>query len=284
MNTIKLVFLLASMTGILIFVGSLAAGRLGALGALVVAAVMNFGSYWYSDSLILKIYNAREVSETQAPEVYAAVKNLAARALLPMPQVYTIPGAAPNAFATGRDESHAAVAVTDGIVKILNREELEGVIAHELSHIKNRDTLIASVTATMAGAIVMVATVVKWGALFGSDTGEGGSTIVAIVTAVVAPIAATIIQMTVSRSREYLADEGGAQVAGSPYGLASALGKLAKASRSIPLDANPSTAHLFIVNPLSDKFVMNLFSTHPPVEKRIERLLKITAKTELLQK
>ena len=181
----------------------------------------------------------------------------------------------PNAFATGRDENHAAVAVTDGIVKILNGQELEGVIAHELSHIRNRDTLIASITATMAGAIVMVATVAKWGALFGSDTGEGGSTIVAIVTAVVAPVAATIIQMAVSRSREYLADEGGAQVAGSPYGLASALGKLAKASRSIPLDANPATAHIFIVNPLSDNFFMNLFSTHPPVEKRIERLLKI---------
>ena len=268
------------MTGILILVGSLVAGRLGALGALVVAAVMNFGSYWYSDSLILKMYQAREVSETQAPEVYAAVKNLAARAQLPMPKVYTIPEASPNAFATGRDENHAAVAVTDGIVKVLNREELEGVIAHELSHIRNRDTLIASVTATMAGAIVMVATVAKWGVLFGSDTGEGSS-LVAIVTAVVAPIAATIIQMAVSRSREYLADEGGAQVAGSPYGLASALGKLAKASRSVPLDANPSTAHLFIVNPLSDSFVMNLFSTHPPVEKRIERLLKITLKTEL---
>ena len=280
MNTIKLVFLLASMTGILILVGSLVAGRLGALGALVVAAVMNFGSYWYSDSLILKMYQAREVSETQAPEVYAAVKNLAARAQLPMPRVYTIPEASPNAFATGRDENHAAVAVTDGMVKILNRQELEGVIAHELSHVKNRDTLIASITATIAGAIVMVATVAKWGALFGSDTGEGSS-LGAIVTAVVAPIAATIIQMAVSRSREYLADEGGAQVAGSPYGLASALGKLAKASRSVPLDANPSTAHIFIVNPLSNTFVMNLFSTHPPVEKRIERLLKITLKTEL---
>jgi len=280
MNTIKLVFLLASMTGILILVGSLVAGRLGALGALVVAAVMNFGSYWYSDSLILKMYQAREVSETQAPEVYAAVKSLAARAQLPMPKVYTIPEASPNAFATGRDENHAAVAVTDGIVKILNRQELEGVIAHELSHIRNRDTLIASITATMAGAIVMVATVAKWGVLFGSDTGEGSS-LVAIVTAVVAPIAATIIQMAVSRSREYLADEGGAQVAGSPYGLASALGKLAKASRSVPLDANPSTAHIFIVNPLSNTFVMNLFSTHPPVEKRIERLLKNTVKTGL---
>jgi heat shock protein HtpX len=277
MNTIKLVFLLASMTGILVVVGSLAAGRLGALGALIVAAVMNFGSYWYSDSLILKMYNAREISETQAPEVYAAVQNLAARAQLPMPKVYTIPEAAPNAFATGRNEQHAAVAVTDGIVKILNREELEGVIAHELSHIKNRDTLIASITATMAGAIVMMATVAKWGALFGSDTGEGSS-IGAIVTAVIAPIAATIVQMAVSRSREYLADEGGALVAGSPNGLASALGKLAQASRTIPLNANPSTAHLFIVNPLADSFVMNLFSTHPPVEKRIARLLKYNKK------
>ena len=274
MNTIKLVFLLASMTGILILVGSLVAGRLGALGALVVAAAMNFGSYWYSDSLILKMYNAQEVSESQAPEVYAAVQSLTSRAQLPMPRVYTIPEAAPNAFATGRDEHHAAIAVTDGILKILNRQELEGVIAHEISHIRNRDTLIASITATMAGAIVMVATVAKWGALFGSDTGEGSS-LGAIVTAVVAPIAATIIQMAVSRSREYLADEGGAQVAGSPYGLASALGKLAKASRLIPMNANPSTAHLFIVNPLSDSFVMNLFSTHPPVEKRIARLLKM---------
>jgi len=280
MNTIKLVFLLASMTGILILVGSLVAGRLGALGALVVAAVMNFGSYWYSDSLILKMYNAHKVSETQAPEVYTAVQNLAGRAQLPMPSVYTIAAAAPNAFATGRDENHAAVAVTDGLVKTLNREELEGVIAHELSHIKNRDTLIASIAATMAGAIVMVATIARWGALFGSDNGEGSS-IGAIVTAIVAPIAATIIQMAVSRSREYLADENGPQVAGSPFGLASALGKLAKVSRSIPLDANPSTAHLFIVNPLSGGFMMNLFSTHPPVEKRIERLLKVTVKTKL---
>ena len=273
MNTIKLVFLLASMTGILLFIGGLVGGRLGVVAALAAAAVMNLGSYWYSDSLILKMYKAREVSETQAPAVYAAVKNLSARAQLPMPRVYTIPGNSPNAFATGRDEHHAAVAVTDGIVKILNREELEGVIAHELSHIKNRDILISSVAATMAGAIVMVANVAKWGALFGGDTGEGG-TIGAIATAVVAPIAATIIQMALSRSREYLADEGGARVAGSPYGLASALSKLAKASREIPLDANPSTAHLFIVNPLSNSLVLNLFSTHPPLEKRIARLMK----------
>jgi heat shock protein HtpX len=273
MNTIKLVFLLASMTGILLFIGGLVAGRLGVVAALAAAAVMNLGSYWYSDSLILKMYKAREVSETQAPEVYAAVKNLAARAQLPMPRVYAIPGNSPNAFATGRNEDHAAVAVTDGIVKILNREELEGVIAHELSHIKNRDILISSIAATMAGAIVMVANVAKWGALFGGDTGEGG-TIGAIATAVVAPIAATIIQMALSRSREYLADEGGARVAGSPYGLASALSKLAKASREIPLDANPSTAHLFIVNPLSNSLVLNLFSTHPPIEKRIARLMK----------
>jgi heat shock protein HtpX len=273
MNTIKLVFLLASMTGLLLFIGSMVAGRLGLVIALIAAVVMNFGSYWYSDSLILKMYKAREVSETQAPEIYAAVKNLAVRAKLPLPRIYTIPGDSPNAFATGRDENHAAVAVTDGIVRILNRQELEGVIAHELSHIKNRDILISSVAATMAGAIVMVANVARWGALFGSDTGEGG-TISVIATAVVAPIAATIIQMALSRSREYLADEGGARIAGSPYGLASALKKLATASREIPLEANPSTAHLFIVNPLSNSFAMNLFSTHPPIEKRIARLMK----------
>jgi heat shock protein HtpX len=273
MNTIKLVILLASMTGILLFIGGLVAGRLGLVTALIAAAVMNLGSYWYSDSLILKMYKAREVSETRAPEIYAAVKDLAARAKLPLPRIYTIPGDAPNAFATGRDENHAAVAVTEGIVRILNKQELEGVIAHELSHIKNRDILISSIAATMAGAIVMVANVAKWGALFGSDTGEGG-TLSVIATAVVAPIAATIIQMALSRSREYLADADGAQVAGSPYGLASALKKLSQASRAIPLDATPATAHLFIVNPLADNFVMNLFSTHPPIEKRIARLMQ----------
>ena len=205
------------------------------------------------------------------------VKNLALKASLPMPRVYIIPGDTPNAFATGRNEHHAVVAVTEGILRILNRDELEGVIAHELTHIKNRDILIGSIAATLAGAIVMLANMAQWAAMFGGasrddDEGGGGGIVGLILMAILAPIAATIIQMAISRSREYLADAGGAKISGKPYGLASALEKLSRASQAIPMEANPSTAHMFIVNPLTGRSLMNLFSTHPPIEERIARL------------
>jgi heat shock protein HtpX len=222
------------------------------------------------------MYHAKAVSEGEAPELYTIVKNLALRASIPMPRVYIIPGDTPNAFATGRNEQHAVVAVTEGILRILGRDELEGVIAHELTHIRNRDILIGSIAATLAGAIVMLAHMAQWTAMFGGgsrDNNEGGSNIVGlIVMAILAPIAATLIQMAISRSREFLADEGGAKISGKPYGLASALDKLSQASKAIPMDANPSTAHMFIVNPLTGRSLMNLFSTHPPIEERIARL------------
>jgi heat shock protein HtpX len=238
---------------------------------------MNLGSYWFSDKIVLRMYNAQPVSETEAPELYATVKNLALKASMPMPRVYIIPGDTPNAFATGRNEQHAVVAVTEGILRILGRDELEGVIAHELSHIRNRDILIGSIAATLAGAIVMLANMAQWAAMFGGasrdDDEGGGSNIVGLILmAVFAPIAATLIQMAISRSREYLADAGGAKISGKPYGLAGALEKLSRASQTMPMEANPSTAHMFIVNPLTGRSLMNLFSTHPPIEERITRL------------
>lgn len=276
MNTIKTVFLLGALTGLLILIGGYFGGRQGMIIAFALAVIMNFGSYWFSDKIVLRMYSASEVSESDAPELYAAVRNLSMKAGLPMPRVFIIPDETPNAFATGRNEKHAVVAVTQGILRILNREELEGVIAHELSHIKDRDILIGSIAATIAGAIMMLANMAQWAAIFGggrSDDEEGGGgTIGLIVMAILAPIAATLIQMAISRSREYLADSEGAQVSGNPYGLASALEKLSSASQVVPMHANPSTAHMFIVNPLSGRSLMNLFSTHPPIEERVARL------------
>ena len=276
MNSLKSVVLLGALTGLLLFIGGLFGGRGGVMIAFLFAVVMNFGAYWFSDKIILRMYQAQEVTENQAPEIYAIVRNLALRASLPMPKVYIIPEDTPNAFATGRDEHHAVVAMTEGILRILNREELEGVLAHELTHIKNKDMLIGSIAATLAGAIVMLAHMAQWAAIFGGarsrDDDEGGGIVGLILMAVLAPIAATLIQMAISRSREYLADEGGAKISGKPYGLAGALEKLSRASQAMPMDANPSTAHLFIVNPLTGKAFMNLFSTHPPIEERIARL------------
>ena len=276
MNIVKTGLLLGALTGLLMLIGGYFGGQQGVVIAFIFAMVMNFGSYWFSDKLILRMYKAQEVSESQAPELYAMVKNLALKASLPMPKVYIIPEDTPNAFATGRNEHHAVVAVTEGILRILNRDELEGVIAHELTHIKNRDMLIGSIAATLAGAIVMLANMAQWAAIFGGasrDNDEEGCGIVGLIfMAILAPIAATIIQMAISRSREYLADEGGAKVSKKPYGLAGALEKLSRASQAVPMDANPSTAHMFIVNPLTGKSLMNLFSTHPPVEERIARL------------
>ena len=276
MNTIKTGLLLGALTGLLMLIGGWFGGQNGVVIAFFFAVVMNFGSYWFSDKIVLRMVHAQAVSESEAPELYAMVKNLALRASMPMPRVYIIPGDTPNAFATGRDEQHAVVAVTEGILRILGRDELEGVIAHELTHIRNRDILIGSIAATLAGAIVMLAHMAQWAAMFGgagSDDDEGGSNIVGLILmAVLAPIAATLIQMAISRSREYLADAGGAKISGKPYGLAGALEKLSRASQAIPMNANPSTAHMFIVNPLAGRSLMNLFSTHPPIEERIARL------------
>lgn len=276
MNSLKTVFLLGALTGLLMLIGGWFGGQHGVVIAFFFAVVMNFGSYWFSDKIVLAMYRARAVSESEAPELYTMVRNLALRASMPMPRVYIIPEETPNAFATGRNEKHAVVAVTDGILRILNQDELEGVLAHELTHIRNRDILIGSIAATLAGAIVMLAHMAQWAAMFGGmgrDDDEGGGNIVGlIVMAILAPIAATLIQMAVSRSREYMADEGGARISGKPYGLAGALEKLSRASRTIPMDTNPSTAHMFIVNPLAGSSLMNLFSTHPPIEERIARL------------
>ncbi|HYA14042.1 MAG TPA: zinc metalloprotease HtpX [Syntrophales bacterium] len=276
MNTIKTGLLLGALTGLLMLIGGYFGGKGGVVIAFIFAIVMNFGAYWFSDKLILRMYSAQEVSESDAPDLYRIVKNLALKAGLPMPKVYIVPGDTPNAFATGRNENHAVVAVTQGILRMLNRDELEGVLAHELTHIKNRDMLIGSIAATLAGAIVMLANMAQWAVIFGGSSRdsdeEGGGFIGLILMAILAPIAATIIQMAISRSREYLADAGGARVSGKPYGLAGALEKLSKASQIIPMEANPSTAHMFIVNPLTGKSLMNLFSTHPPIEERIARL------------
>lgn len=273
MNTLKVILLLASLSGLLMVVGYFVARGKGVIIALIISALMNFGSYWFSDSIVLGMYNAQAVTREEAPVLYDAVESLSARAKIPVPKVYIIPKEAPNAFATGRNEDHAAVAVTSGILKILNKDELEGVIAHELSHIKHKDILISTMTATVASAVVLLS---RWAVFFSSD--ERGI-ISTIALAVVAPIAATVIQMAISRSREYEADAGGAIVSGKPEALAGALTKLSKAASVKSMDANPSTAHMFIVNPLSGATIMNLFSTHPPLEKRIERLMKIKSST-----
>ncbi len=280
MNTLKTAVLLGALTGLLMLIGGFFGGKQGMVIAFILAAAMNFFSYWFSDKIVLKMYGAQEVSERDHPELYSMVRNLALRAQLPMPRVFIIQSDSPNAFATGRNEHHAVVAVTDSIMRILNRDELEGVLAHELTHIKDRDILISSVAATIAGAIVMLANMAKWGAIFGgfggrSEDDDRGGIIGLIVMAILAPIAAMIVQMAISRSREYLADAGGAHVSGKPLGLASALEKISRASQIVPLEANPSTAHMFIVNPLTGKSLMNLFSTHPPVEERVARLRRM---------
>jgi heat shock protein HtpX len=236
---------------------------------------MNFVSYWFSDKIVLAMYRAKPLAEGDAPAVHRIVRSLATKAGIPMPKLYILPSAAPNAFATGRSPQHAAVAVTDGILRIMNETELEGVLAHELSHVLNRDVLISTVAATIAGAISMLANIAQWGMIFGGSRDEEGRStnpIALILTIVLAPLAAMLIQMAVSRSREYQADASGAQLTRNPQGLASALGKLEQASRVVHMDANPATAHLFIVNPLTGRSLMNLFMTHPPIQERIARL------------
>jgi heat shock protein HtpX len=276
MNTVKTVGLMVFMTLLLMFVGQALGGRGGMVFAFALAVIMNFGSYWFSDKIVLRMYGAQPVSESEAPEIYAIVRTLVQRAGLPMPKIYIIPEETPNAFATGRNAEHAVVAVTQGIMRILSREELAGVIGHELAHIKHRDMLTGTIVATIAGAISMLAQMAQWAMLFGGrrDDEEGSSNpIVAIVMMIVAPIAAMIVQMAISRTREYEADKGGAQISGNPSGLANALLKLERGSQIVPMEnARPATAHMFIVNPLTGGGLMNLFSTHPPIAERVKRL------------
>lgn len=282
-NRIRTTILLAVMTALIIWIGQYFGGQQGMIVALLIAAGMNFFSYWFSDKIVLKMYHAREIGPEQAPELYAMIKTLAGNAGLPMPKVCVIPKDAPNAFATGRNPEHAVVAVTEGLLNRMDPDEIKGVLAHELAHVKNRDILIGSIAATMAGAIMVLAYMARFSALFGGRGGDGdrgGSAIGLIAMSIMAPFAAMIIQMAISRSREYLADSTGAGFAGSPEGLARALEKLGQYSKRIPLKANPSTAHMFIVNPLSGRSIMSLFSTHPPLEERIARLRGETGRSE----
>jgi heat shock protein HtpX len=277
-NYIKTALLLGLMTGLILVVGRALGGEQGMVLALVVAGVMNFVSYWFSDRIVLKMYRGREVSPAEAPRFHAIVDRLIVRADLPKPKLYLLPGDSPNAFATGRNPKHAAVAATEGTLNLMTDEELEGVIAHELGHVKNRDILISTVAATIAGAITFLATMARWGALFGGygsndDRGRGGNVVTLLLTAILAPIAAMVVQMAISRSREFAADATGAQIAGQPYGLAKALEKLDAYSKRLPMPATQATAHMFIVAPFSGSAFMNLFSTHPPIEERVRRLL-----------
>jgi len=274
-NTLKTTFLLALMTALLLWIGQALGGSQGLVLALIMAGAMNIGSWWFSDRIVLRMYGARELSQSDAPELYSIVHELALSAGMPMPRLYMVPSEAPNAFATGRSPSHAAVAVTEGIMRMLSRAELRAVLAHELSHVRNRDTLISAIAATLAGVILMVARMAQFGALFGGlrrDDRDGASGLELLVMIVVAPLAAMLIQMAVSRSREFQADATGAQISHSPNDLASALEKIAAASGRLALPAGPATAHLWIVNPLRGSWIANLFSTHPPVEERIRRL------------
>lgn len=276
MNQTKTLLLLATLTALFLFVGQAIGGRGGFMLALILAGVMNFASYWWSDTIVLRMYGAQEVNATQAPELFRLVQQLAQRAQLPMPRVYMIAEDAPNAFATGRDPQHAAVAVTEGIVRLLDRDELAGVLGHELGHVQNRDTLIMTVAATLAGALSHLASMAMWGSLLGgrsSDDEESGSVLGGILGIVVAPIAASLIQMAISRSREFLADARGAQISGQPLALASALRKIDTWSQQIPMHAgSPATGHLFIINPFSGGGLARLFSTHPSTAERIVRL------------
>ena len=274
-NQIRTTILLAVMTALILWIGQLFGGRQGMIIALLLAAGMNFFSYWYSDKIVLKMYRAQEVSPQQAPELYEIVQTLSRRAGLPMPKLFIIPKEAPNAFATGRNPEHAVVAVTQGLLNLMDRDEVTGVLAHEMAHVKNRDILIGSIAATMAGAIMVLASMARWTAIFGGGSNDdegGGGAIGLIAMSLLAPFAAIVIQMAISRSREYLADSTGAGFAGTPEGLARALDKLGRYSKKLPMNANPSTAHMFIVNPLSGRSLMSLFSTHPPLEERIARL------------
>jgi len=276
-NAIKTTALLVALTVLFVLVGGAIGGEQGMLVALLLAGMMNFVAYWWSDRIVLRMYGAQEVTEAEAPEFVGLIRRLAQRARLPMPRVYIIPTETPNAFATGRSPEHAAVAATEGILRILTPDELEGVMAHELGHVRNRDILISTIAATLAGAIMVLARMAQFSAFFGggrnSEEGEGGGGILGlIVLAILAPLAAILVQMAISRSREYQADAAGAQISRKPRALADALEKLQQAAQALPMDAHPSTAHLFIVNPLTGGSLLRLFSTHPAVEERVARL------------
>ncbi|SFJ55167.1 Heat shock protein. Metallo peptidase. MEROPS family M48B [Desulfomicrobium apsheronum] len=278
MNLLKTTFLLTLLTLLLVAMGGAIGGKSGMMIAFLIAGGMNFFAYWNSDKIVLKMYKAREVTRADSPDFYGIVENLARKANLPMPKVYVIPSDSPNAFATGRNPQNAAVAATTGIMRILSREELEGVMAHELTHVMNRDTLIATIAATIAGAISMLGSMLQWAAIFGMGRGDdkegGGSVLGSLAMAIIAPIAAMLIQMAVSRSREFMADEGGAKMCGNPKALARALVKLQQSASGAPMqEATQATSHMFIVNPLTASKMASLFSTHPATEDRVARLM-----------
>ena len=278
MNAAKTAALMTGMTVLLVLAGGALGGRNWMVFAFLIAIGMNAFSYWFSDKLVLKMYKAKEAGERDAPELYRVVRDLTSRANMPMPRVYVIPSAAPNAFATGRNPSHASVAATEGVLKLLSREELAGVMAHELAHVRNRDILIGTVAATIAGAIGMLASMAQWAMIFGGgrrDENGGGGIIGMIAMMILAPIAAALIQMAISRSREYQADATGAELCGNPLWLASALKKLDAQSKRVPMAASPATAHMFIVSPLRGGGAARLFSTHPPMAERVSRLEKM---------
>jgi heat shock protein HtpX len=273
MNKLKTAALFVVLTLMLIFIGFIVGGRTGVTIAFIFALVMNFGSYWFSDKIVLKLYRAKRIEEHDNPRLYSIVRSAARMAKLPVPKVYVIPTESPNAFATGRNPDNAAVAATEGILKLLNDDELLGVISHEMGHVKNRDILVSTIAATIAGAITYLAFIARWMPFFGSDDDEGGGNLVVmLIIGILAPIAAGMVQMAISRQREYLADRSAAEISHKSLALASALKKIHDRSRTIPLHTNPASAHLFIVNPLTRKNFASLFSTHPPVEERIERL------------
>lgn len=274
MNNLKTVALLGALTGIFLFIGGMAGGRQGMLIALVFAALMNFVSYWFSDRIVLRAYRASELPESEAPRVHAMVRELCLQAQMPMPAIYVFEQDSPNAFATGRDPKQAVIALSSGILRLMGEAELKGVVAHELTHVVNRDTLLQTVAATLAGAIMFLAYQARWFGVFagGRDDDERGGIVGLMAMAVLAPLAATLIQMAISRSREYKADAGAAQLTHNPEGLAAALEKLTAYSKQLPLPATRQTAHLFIVSPLSGKSLLSLFSTHPPIEERVARL------------
>lgn len=274
MNYVKTVLLMGLLTGLFLLVGHWIGGQQGMIFALALAAVMNFVSYWYSDKIVLMTYRAQPVDAATAPTLYRIVQRLTQRANLPMPKLYVLPDPSPNAFATGRNPDHAAVAVTAGIMRLLNEEELAGVIAHELSHVGNRDILISAIAATLAGGLMLLVRIFSYSMLLGGNR-RNANGLGALAMIILAPIAALLIQMAISRSREYQADANGARLSGDPGALASALMKLERGSEAMPMDAEPATAHMFIVNPLSGQSLMTLFSTHPPIAERIARLQRM---------
>ena len=277
MNGLKIALMMAALMALFLVVGRLVGGQMGMMFAFVLAVVMNLGAYWFSDKLILKMYRARPVNETDHPLLYRVVNRVSSQAMMPVPKIYIMPTRAPNAFATGRDQNHAAVAVTEGLLAILTEDELEGVIGHEMAHIQNKDMLIGTIAATFAGAIGMLAAMARWGAIFGGygrDNDRGGMAGM-LVAAIVAPLVALIIQTAISRQREYKADATSGQLTGKYLPLASALEKLHRSPVQLKLDQRPATAHLMIVNPLSGRGLTSLFSTHPPAAKRIEKLKQL---------